>query len=51
MARIDKNYDGSANLKLISGETVQTIPIDADYFSGNFPKYSVKNPIDYEIEE
>ena len=46
MYRINKKYDGTASLDLINGETVQTIPIDASYFSANFPKYSKRTIVD-----
>jgi hypothetical protein len=42
---ISKNYDGSANLVITSGDTKQTVPMNAIEFAAYFPKYAVTNPV------
>jgi hypothetical protein len=42
---ISKNYDGSANLIITSGDKKQTVPMNATEFAAYFPKYAVTNPV------
>ncbi len=42
---INKNYDGSATLTITSGDTKQTVPMNATEFAAYFPKYAVTNPV------
>ena len=49
---IEKKYDGSANLVITSGESVQTIPVTAKEFATVFPRLAKSNPwndIKYEV--